>query len=140
MISHWRSKSRPERRLMLSLIFGMMCLVAGSALSAEPTHKYDGVYTGKKSLTKGTASTTCPAEADVSVTITGETLAWTDSAYKNFTQAFDPAPDGSFGETHIDAGGNVFHYHGRIVGEVIDADTDNPDCDYHWHLKRVQAK
>ena len=52
----------------------MICLVAGSALSAEPTHKYDGVYTGKKSLTKGTASTTCPAEADVSVTITGETV------------------------------------------------------------------
>ena len=83
----------------------MICLVAGSALSAEPTHKYDGVYTGKKSLTKGTPSKTCPAEDDVSVTITGETLAWTDSAYKNFTQSFDPGPDGSFGETHTHAGG-----------------------------------
>jgi hypothetical protein len=134
MISHWRSKSRPERRLMLSLMFGTICLVAGSALSAKPTHKYDGIYTGKKSLTKGTPSKTCPAEDDVSVTITGETLAWTDSAYKNYTQPFYPGPDGSFGETHT--GGNVFHYHGRIVGDVIDGDTDNPDCEYHWHLKK----
>ena len=50
----WRSKSRLERRLMLSLIFGMICLVAGPAPSAEPEHKYDGVYTGKRSSTKGT--------------------------------------------------------------------------------------
>jgi hypothetical protein len=49
-----------ERRLMLLLIFGIICLVAGPALSAEPEHKYDGVYTGKRSLTKGTASTTSP--------------------------------------------------------------------------------
>src|SRR5215471_3361306 len=74
MISRSRSKSSPERRLMFTLIFGMICLVAGPALSAEPEHKYDGVYTGKRSLTKGTASTTCPAEDDVSVTITGETM------------------------------------------------------------------
>jgi len=67
MIPDWRSKSRPERRLMLSLIFGMICFAAGPALSAEPEHKYHGVYTGKRSLTKGTASTTCPSEDDVSV-------------------------------------------------------------------------
>ena len=65
---------------MLPLIFGIICLVAGSALSAEPEHKYDGVYTGKRSLTKGTASATCPAEDDVSFTISGETLTFTNSA------------------------------------------------------------
>ena len=139
MISYSRSKSRPERRLMLSLIFGMICLVAGPALSAEPEHKYDGVYTGKRSLTKGTASTTCPAEDDVSVTITGETMTFADSGIKNYTMPFDVGPDGSFGETHTDVGGGVFHYHGRIIGDVMDADSDNPNCEYHWHLKRVQA-
>ena len=137
MISHWRSKSRPERRLMLSLTFGMICLVAGSALSAE--HKYDGVYTGKRSLTKGTASPTCPAEDDVSVTITGETLTITHSRLKNYVMPFDPGPDGSFGQTHIE-GDAVYHYHGRIIGDVMDGDTDNFDCEYHWHLTRVQAK
>ena len=135
MISHWCSKSRPERRLMLSLILGLICLVAGSALSAEPEHKYDGVYTGKRSLTKGTASTTCPAEDDVSVTITGETMTFTDRILKNYVVPFDPGPDGSFGETHIE-GGFVGHYHGRIIGDVIDAETENLDCGYHWHLKK----
>jgi hypothetical protein len=121
---------------MLSLIFGMICLVAGPALSAEPEHKYDGVYTGKRSLTKGTASTTCPAEDDVSVTITGETLTFTNSALKKYTMPFDPGPDGSFGQTHTDEGGSVVHYHGRIVGDVMDANVENPPCEYHWHLKK----
>ena len=114
----------------------MICLVAGSVLSAEPEHKYDGVYTGKRSLTKGTASTTCPAEDDVSVTITGEAMTFTNSALKKFTQPFYPAPDGSFGETYTDGGGAVVHYHGRIVGDIIDADAENPPCEYHWHLKK----
>src|SRR5262245_28252576 len=124
MICHWRSKSRPERRLMLSLIFGMFCLAAGPALSAEPEHKYDGVYTGKRLLTKGTASTECPAEDDVSVTITGETLTFTNSALKRYLMPFDPGPDGSFGQTHTDAGGAVVHYHGRIIGDVMDANVE----------------
>ena len=140
MTSHWHSKSRPERRLMLSLISAMICLVAGSALSAEPEHKYDGVYTGRRSLTKGTASPTCPAEDDVSVTITGKTLTFTDSTLKNYFMPFFPGPDGSFGESHTDQGGGVYHHHGRIIGDGTDVDTDNPDCQHHWHLKRVQAK
>ena len=136
MISRWRSESRPERRLMLSLIFGMICLAAGPALSAEPEHKYDGVYTGKRSLTKGTASSTCLAEDDVSVTITGETLTFTNSALKNYTMPFDPGPDGSFGQTHMDEGGGVVHYHGRISGDVLDANVENPPCEYQRHLKK----
>src|SRR6516165_3381740 len=109
MISRWRSKSRPERRLMLSLIFGMICLVAGPVVSAEPEHKYDGVYTGKRSLTKGTASATCPAEDDVSVTITGETLTITNSVLENYIMPFHPGPDGSFGQTHTDDRSGVVH-------------------------------
>ena len=75
----------------------MICLVAGPAPSAEPEHKYDGVYTGKRSLTKGTASETCPGEDDVSVTITGETLTFTTSV-KKYLMPFYPGQDpGSHG-------------------------------------------
>ena len=137
MISRWRSKSRPERRrLMLLLILAMICFLAGPALSADPEHKYDGVYTGKRSLTKGTASTTCPAEDDVSVTIIGETLTFTNSALKKYTMPFDPDPDGSFGQTHTDEGGSIVHYHGRIMGNVMEANVENPDCEYNWRLKK----
>jgi len=136
MICHWRSKSRSKRRLMLSLIFGTFCLVAGPALSTEPEHKYDGVYTGKRSLTKGTASTTCPAEDDVSVTITGEMMTFTNSAFKKYLMPFYPSQDGSFGQLFQHQGHGVVHYHGRIIGDVMDADVENPPCEYHWHLKR----
>jgi len=136
MISCSRSKSSPECRLMFSLIFWMICLVAGPALSAEPEHKYDGVYIGKRSLTKGTASSTCPAEDDVSVTITGETLTFTNSALKNYIMLFEPGPDGSFGQTHTEEGGAVVHYHGCIIGDIMDADVQYPPCEYHWHLKK----
>ena len=118
----------------------ILALVVGLALSAEPGHKYDGVYTGKRSLTKGTASTDCPAEEDGSVTIQGETLTFTNSALKNFTMPFEPGQDGSFGQTHTDVGGAVVHYEGHIVGNLIEADVQNyatdPPCEYHWHLKK----
>src|SRR5215472_5849840 len=121
--------------MILGIMFGLIFLVAGSALSAVE-NKYDGVYTGKRSLTKGTASTTCPAEDDVSVTIDGETLTFTNSALKKYTMPFDSSPDGSFGQTHTDESGGVVHYHGRITGDVIEADAQNPDCEHHWHLKK----
>src|SRR6516165_9903263 len=66
----------------------------------------------------------------------GETLTFTNSALKKFTQPFYPGPDGSFGQTYTDEGGRAVHYHGRIVGDVIDADAENPPCEYHWHLKK----
>jgi hypothetical protein len=92
-------------------------------------------------LTKGTAGPTCLAEDDVSVTVHGETLIFTNSVIRNFTHPFYPDPDGSFGETYIDAGGATVHYHGRVIGDVLDADfTDyaaDPPCEYHWHLAKV---
>ena len=113
----------------------MICLVAGiPALGAE--HTFDGVYSGKRVLTKGSASSMCPAADDVSVTIHGETLTFTNSALKKFTEPFFPGSDGSFGETYTDEGGAVVHYHGRIVGDIIEADVTNPPCEYHWHLKK----
>ena len=119
----------------LASALGLCLVVAGSpALGAE--QNFDGDYSGKRVLTKGPAGAYCPAEDDVSVTIHGETLTFTNSALKKFTQPFDPAPDGSFGQTYTDAGGAVVHYHGRIVGDVIDVDVTNPPCEYHWRLKR----
>src|SRR5438067_1398260 len=109
-----------ERRLIVSGICGMICLVAETALGAE--HTFDGDYSGKRVLTKGSAGPNCPAEDNVSVTIHGETLTFTNSALKKFTQPFDPGPDGSFGQTYTDAGGAIVHYHGRIIGDVMDAD------------------
>jgi hypothetical protein len=130
-MSHWRK----ERRVVVLGICGVIGLVAGiPALGAE--HIFDGVYFGKRVLTKGSASTTCPAEEDVSITIQGETLTFTNGVLKKFAEPFYPSPDGSFGQTHTDAGGAVVHYHGRIVGDVIEADVTNPPCDYHWNLKK----
>ena len=119
----------------LASALGLCLAVAGSpAPGAE--HTFDGDYSGKRVLTKGAAGPGCPAEDDVSVTIHGETLTFTDSALKKFTESFYPAPDGSFGETFTGEGGHAVHHHGRIVGDVIDADVENPPCEYHWHLKK----
>jgi hypothetical protein len=140
MISPWSFKSSPKRRPMLSLAFGMTCLVAGSALGAEPEHKYDGIYYGKRSLIKGTASAMCPAEDSVSLTIKGNSMTFTDSALKKFTEPFEPHPDGSFSRIYIDAGGAAVEYLGHIVGDIIDAEVTNyltsPPCVYRWHLKK----
>ena len=129
------SRWRRERRVVVSGICGMIALASGiPALGAE--HSFDGDYSGKRVVTKGSAGRTCPAKEDVSVTIHGETLTFTDGALKKFTQPFYPGPDGSFGQTRTDESGGVVHYHGRITGDVIEADVENSDCEYHWHLKK----
>jgi len=65
----------------LAAASGLCLAVAGSpVLGAE--HTFDGVFSGKRILMKGSAS---PAEDDVSVTIHGDTLTFTDGALKKWT-------------------------------------------------------
>ena len=132
-------KERSRDRLLAAAVWGLCLAVAGiPALGAE--HRFDGLYSGKRVLIKGSATPMCPAGDDVSVTIHGDTLTFTDRALKKWTQPFDPGQDGSFGQTYTGEGGDAVHYHGRIVGDIIDADTTNyttnPPCEYHWHLKK----
>ena len=128
--------------------FSSRCLAAASALciavvglsAASAEHKFDGIYTGKRLLTKGSAGPGCPAKDDVSVAIHGKTLTFTNSALKQYNMPFYPSLNGSFGQTHTDVGGDAVEYHGRIVGDIMDADVTNygtnPPCEYHWHLKK----
>src|SRR6516162_1692729 len=97
---------------------GLCLAVAGSpALGAE--HAFDGDYSGKRVLTKGSANSRCPAEDDVSVSIHGETLTFTNSVQKKITQPFDPGPDGSFGQTYTDEGGTTVHYQALLNFEWV---------------------
>ena len=116
----------------LALALGPYLAVAGiPALAAE--HTFDGIYSGQRVLTKGS----CPAAVDdVSVTIHGETLTFTNSALKKYVIGFFARQDGSFDEIHTDVDGDTVHVVGRIVGDVIEADVNNPPCEYHWHLKK----
>jgi hypothetical protein len=126
-----------SRSRRLAAASGLCLAVAGSpTLGAE--HTFDGTYSGQRVLTEGSPSPRCPAEEDVSVTIHGETLTFTNSAFKNFLQPFYPSQDGSFGQTYTDVGGAAVHYHGRIIGDVVDVDVDaiDPPCEHHWHLKK----
>ena len=132
-------KERSRDRLLAAAVWGLCLAVAGiPALGAE--HRFDGLYSGNRVLTKGSADPTCPAEDTASVAIHGDTLTFTNSAFKKWTQPFDPGQDGSFGQTYTGEGGGVVRYHGRIVGDVIDADvtnySTNPPCEHHWHLKK----
>jgi hypothetical protein len=127
-------RKRSERRIVLSALCGMIGLAAVEpALSAENT--FDGAYTGKRVLTKGSGPT-CPTEDDVSVTIHGAELTFTNSGFRNFALGFDPHQDGSFNQTYVDIGGSAVFVHGHIVGDVLDADVINGTCEHHWHLKR----
>ena len=112
-----------------------LCLaVAGiPALGAE--HAFDGIYSGKRVLSKGSGPD-CPTEDNVSVNIHGEALSFTNSALRNFGVGFHPQQDGSFHLTYTDDGGDIVNILGHINGDVIEADVTNPPCEYHWHLKK----
>ena len=96
---------------------------------------FDRVYTGKRVLTKGSGPA-CPTDDDVSVTIHGGALTFTDSVLPDYSIGFDPRPDGSFSliSTGISGGGVLIE--GRIVGDVLDADVTNGPCEHHWHLTK----
>jgi hypothetical protein len=114
---------------------GFCLAVAGSpALGAE--HTFDGDYSGKRVLTKGSAGPDCPAEDDVSVTIHDETVTFTNSALQKFVIGFYVRKDGSFDQVHTDIDGTTVHVVGRIIGDIIEADVNNPPCEHHWHLKK----
>jgi hypothetical protein len=129
---------QPEHRwAFLAILGAIACFgIAGPASAAG--NSFDGVYIGKRSLTKGPTSSRCPAEDPVSVTIHGPQLKYTDSALKEFVIAFDPQPDGSFDQTYEDVGGTTIFYKGRVAGDSIDADVTNyaTECTHHWHLTK----
>ena len=120
-----------SRRVVAAL--GLCLAVAViPALGAE--HAFDGVYSGKRVLTKGSNSL-CKAEDDVSITIHGEALTFSNSAFKKYVIGFFPRQDGSFDQIGT-ADGDTVHILGRITGDVIEADVNNPPCEFHWHLKK----
>jgi len=107
--------------------------MAGPALAAGDS--FDGVYTGKRVLTKGPPDA-CPAEDSVSVIIHDGVLTFTNSALQKFAIGFDPQPDGTFTDTYVDAGGDIVEIRGRIAGNVLNADVTNPPCEHHWRLEK----
>ena len=121
-------------RLMVSAICGLLVVaVADPVLGAANT--FDGVYIGKQVLTKSSGPA-CPAGDDVSVTIRGEALTFTNSKLRNFSIGFDPRQDGSFRQIYTDIGGASVLIQGRIVGDVLEADVTDGPCEHHWRLTR----
>jgi hypothetical protein len=136
-MSCWRLSTRPQYRLLIFVICGMICLVTRSTLGDKKA--LDGAYSGKRLLVTG-PSELCPVKENVSVVIRGDTLTFTNSALKKFTIGFYPDNHGSFGETYTAEGGDAVEIHGHVTGQVIDADVTNyatnPPCKHHWHLEK----
>jgi hypothetical protein len=98
--------------------------------------EFEGTYTGTRVRTKGDQPT-CPVENSVSARIQGASLTFNDSTLHDFVTGFDPNPDGTFGQTYVDAGGGTLQIRGHIKGGTLDADVMQGLCGHHWHLKRT---
>jgi hypothetical protein len=126
---------KPEHRRALLALSGAMvaAALAGAASAAGST--FDGVYTGKRSLTKGPSL--CLREDPVSITINERTMTVTNRELKNFVIGFDPKPNGSFEKNYDDLGGSAL-IKGRVAGGSIDAEVTNyaTSCTHHWHLTK----
>ena len=96
---------------------------------AHGTENYEGTYTGKRVLTKGT-DPTCPTEDAVTIIVREQSLTITHSTLRGFTTGFDPREDGSFGQVYSDSGGGIMSIQGRIVGGVLDADVSSDTCEH----------
>jgi hypothetical protein len=126
----------PEHFWPVSVLSGLVYLaVAGSTWGTE--NKFDGVYIGKRVLTKGEPQL-CPAEEAVSVTVNGHILSFTNSAFRNAGLSFNPHPDGAFNVIYTGIGGGTVSIQGRIVGDILEADVTNGPCKHHWHLTKEE--
>jgi hypothetical protein len=124
------SKSRTAFPVMAFIV------IAGPALGA--TNSYDGTYSGERSLTNGVAPF-CARQESVTVIITGSTLKFTNSEWRDVPMRFTPRPDGAFGGSFEDPGGHVVDVSGEATGTAIDADVLNygNGCGHHWHLEKA---
>ena len=95
-----RTAYRYKRPPLMALGLCAMIVVTATALGADST--FDGVYIGKRVLTKG-SDQTCPDAGTVSVTLRGEALTFTNSRLHSISISFKPQPNGSFSQ--ISAGG-----------------------------------
>ena len=123
----------PKPRTMLSV---MACIViACPTLGA--TNSYDGTYSGERSVTTG-AAPYCAERESVSVIITGSTLKFTNSEWRDLLIRFNLQADGSFGGALEDPAGHVVDVQGEATGTAIDADVLNygTGCGHHWHLEK----
>ena len=120
-----------DRRMLVSGILGTVCLAAGPVADASTT--FDGVYSGERSLTKGSAQ--CVSHDDVSLIIKGKTATFSDSGFQNYVMSFSPHEDGSFRQISTYRNHSVI-IRGRVIGDVIEADVASETCEHHWHLKK----
>jgi hypothetical protein len=121
----------PKSRTVLSVI---ACIViAGPALGAADS--YDGTYSGQRFPT---SDASCAGQESVTVVITGSTLKFTNSQWRDMPIRFNPGPDGSFGGAFEDPSGDVVDVRGKATGTAIDADVFNygTGCEHHWHLDK----
>jgi hypothetical protein len=121
---------------ILPILLVLCLVVARPALGAE--NRFDGVYTGKTTLTKG-SNPPCIAYDDVFITIHRNTLKFTNNKLQNFVIGFYPRKDGSFRQSHVyNKQGTFVKIQGRVTGYLIEADVTNPPCEHHWHLAKVE--
>lgn len=123
-------------RCGLLVLCGMIC-IAVSAPSYGAENTFDGVYTGKKVRQEGPPDS-CVAEDDVSVTIAGEILTFTDSTTKNLKIDFHPKRDGSFMKAYDALSDKYLAVQGKITGDVLDAGVFNmyTKCGFHLRLTK----
>ena len=72
----------------------------------------------------------------MSVTIQDTIMLFTNGILHSFVLELESNPDGSFERTYISAGGHYVVIHGRIMGNVIEADVENEPCSHHWRVKK----
>jgi hypothetical protein len=125
-----------HRGLMISALCGLLAFAAAEP-SVTAAETFDGAYSGEQSLTNG-ATPFCAGQESVTVVITGSTVKFTNSEWRDLPMRFDPRPDGSFGGAFEDPSGHVVDVRGEATGTALDADVLNYDsgCGHHWHLMK----
>jgi hypothetical protein len=126
-----------KRRLReLLILFATLACVPATGVLAEG--KFDGAYAGTAVLAVGSNTAECK-NYPTSISIVNDQLvfvSWGGRSTIKTTVAADGTFSGS-GQHHMFRGVVVQTLVGKVAGNALDADIENPACKFHLFLKKT---
>jgi hypothetical protein len=114
------------------------CCTIGIAVMS-PTlgadNPFDGIYSGTRTLTKGSYES-CPKVEEMSITVQGGKFTFTNSFSQSLHSVVEIRSDGSFSDIHQGGVARSFYISGKITDGVLEAEASSSSCLHHWSLKK----
>jgi hypothetical protein len=119
-----------------NMIFAFCTIVvAVTSPTLGADNPFDGIYSGTRTLTKGSYES-CPKVEEMSITVQGGKFTFTNSFSRALLAVVKIGSDGSFSSIHQGGVAGSWYISGKIARGVLEAEANSSACLHHWSLKK----